>query len=111
MRVVFNNLIPFRGSAAINLFGILFVRNNVYENNKVPDETFIHEKIHTAQIKELGYVFFYIWYFIEWLLLLPFFGKDAYYWISFEREAYDNDSNTKYLENRKHYNWLKYYVN
>ena len=109
MKTIFNNFIPFDGFAAINLFGILFVRNGVYKNNKVPKRTINHESIHTAQIKELGYILFYIWYFIEWLLLLPFFGTNAYYNISFEREAYDNEKNYKYLENRKHYSWFKYY--
>ena len=57
----------------------------------------------------MWYVFFYIWYFIEWLLLLFSVGKDAYYWISFEREAYDNEDNLKYLETRKPFSWFKYY--
>lgn len=109
MKVIFNNWIPFDGFAAINLFGILFVRNNVYKNNSVPKKTINHEKIHTHQMRELGYIFFYIWYFIEWLLLLPLFGTKAYYNISFEREAYDNEKNYKYLEKRKHYSWFKYY--
>jgi hypothetical protein len=109
MKVVFNNIIPFDGFAAINLFGILFVRNGVYKNNRIPSITFRHEKIHTEQIKELGYVFFYVWYFIEWLVQLCLHGKYAYYWISFEREAFDNENNIKYLDNRKHYSWLKYY--
>ena len=109
MKVIINKLIPFPGFAAINLFGVMFVRDGAYRNNKVPPRTFRHESIHTAQMKEMGYIFFYIWYFIEWLLLLPFFGKKAYYNISFEREAYLNQEDLKYLENRKHYSWFKYY--
>ena len=111
MKVIFNNFIPFKGFAAINLFGVFFVRNGVYKNNSLPKKTINHESIHTHQMRELGYIFFYIWYFIEWLLLLPTFGKKAYYNISFEREAYDNERKYKYLENRKHYSWFKYYVN
>jgi hypothetical protein len=47
MKTIFNNFIPFDGFAAINLFGVLFVRNGVYKNNKVPKKTINHESIHT----------------------------------------------------------------
>ena len=109
MKTIVNKYIPFKGFGALNLFGTIFVREGVYKNNKPPKKTLNHEAIHTEQMKELGYIFFYIWYFIEWLLLLPFFGKKAYNWISFEREAYDNDKNFKYLNRRERYNWFKYY--
>ena len=110
MKIIYNNLIPFKGFIAINLFGVLFVRN---EYKKRFDSggfttTLNHESIHTEQIKELGYIFFYIWYFIEWLLRLPF--GNSYYNISFEREAYANEKNIKYLQARKHYSFLKYII-
>ena len=110
MKIIYNNLIPFKGFIAINLFGVLFVRN---EYKKRFDSggfttTLNHESIHTEQIKELGYIFFYIWYFIEWLLRLPF--GNAYYNISFEREAFANEKNRKYLQARKHYSFLKYII-
>lgn len=58
-------------------------------------------------MKEMLYVFFYLWYVIEWLIRL--FGKgNAYRNISFEQEAYSNDDNMKYLDIRKHYAWFKY---
>lgn len=103
MKIIYNNLIPFKGFAAINLFGILFVRKGV----EVSEEMINHEAIHTAQMKEMLYVFFYLWYVIEWVVRL--FGKcDAYRKISFEREAYENDSDIGYLSKRKHFNWLNY---
>ena len=34
--------------------------------------------------------------------------KLAYKNISFEREAYQNQSNLDYLSNRKHYSWFSY---
>lgn len=110
MKVVFNNIIPFPGFAAINLFGVMFVRNGVYRNNKIPKKTYTHESIHTAQMKEMLYIFFYIWYFLEWLVQLCLHGKYAYYWISFEREAYGNEKDDKYLNKRKSYSWLRYYA-
>ena len=109
MKIIYNNLIPFKGFIAINLFGVLFVRNEYkkrFESGGFTT-TLNHESIHTEQIKELGYIFFYIWYFIEWLLRLPF--GNAYYNISFEREAYTNEKNIKYLQTRKHYSFFFFF--
>lgn len=103
MKIIYNNIIPFKGFAAINLFGILFVRNGVKISNKL----ITHESIHTAQMKELGYIFFYIIYLFEWLFRL-FLPGNAYRNISFEKEAYENEYNSNYLKTRKHYaQWRK----
>lgn len=102
MLIIRNKVIPFKGFKAINLFGILFVR----ENAKLDAKTINHEEIHTAQMKEMLYIFFYLWYLIEWLIRL--FGKgNAYRKISFEKEAYNNENDETYLTKRKHYHWLK----
>jgi hypothetical protein len=102
MKIIRNNIIPFSGYKAMNLFGVLFVRGNA----RIDDITLNHEKIHTAQIKEMLYVFFYVWYVIEWLIRLP--KGNAYRNISIEREAYTNDKNPNYLKTRKRYAFLKY---
>lgn len=102
MLIIRNKVIPFKGFKAINLFGILFVR----ENAKLDAKTINHEEIHTAQMKEMLYVFFYLWYVIEWIIRL--FGKgNAYRKVSFEKEAYNNQDDVTYLTKRKHYHWLK----
>lgn len=104
MRVIENTIIPVKGFAAINLFGVLFIRKGV----KVSDRILNHEKIHTAQMKEMLYIFFYLWYFVEWTVRLLFINhKTAYKSISFEREAYSNDDNP-YLSNRRPYYWIRY---
>lgn len=59
-----------------------------------------HEAIHTRQMKELAYIFFYIIYVLEWLVRL-FKPGNAYRNISFKQEAYKNESNLEYLDNRK----------
>mgnify|MGYP000002881445 FL=1 len=66
-----------------------------------------HETIHIKQQEEMLIIPFYIWYVTEWFIKLFFYGKKAYYNISFEREAYDNDDNLSYLSGRKHYAWIK----
>lgn len=119
MKIVYNSLIPFKGFNCINIFGILFVRNE-YKEQPILGETVTHEAIHTKQMQEMGYLLFYILYFVEWLVRLIILGvqrgkysfKDccikAYYNVSFEREAYLWQSDYSYLASRKHYAWLKY---
>lgn len=48
------------------------------------------------------YIGFYLW-----KLLITFNWKRACYSISFEQEAYDNERNLEYLNQRKHGAWLK----
>ena len=102
MKIIYNKVIPFSSFVAINLFGILFVRKEY--KGRVKDTLINHEQIHTAQMKELLYVFFYIIYFFEWIyqLIAPPF-KTAYKDISFEREAKENAKNLNYLKERKHF--------
>ena len=103
MKIIRNKYIPFKGFRAINLFGILFVRGNAIINER----TIRHEAIHTAQMKEMLYIFFYLWYVVEWIIRL-FMKGNAYRNISFEREAYANEEYIDYLESRKRFAWTKY---
>ena len=104
MKIIYNNIIPFPGYKAVNLFGVLFVRKGAV----MKEEDINHEAIHTAQMKEMLYILFYLWYIFEWFIKLFTHGTYAYRNISFEREAYQNEDNLKYLDNRKHYSWTKY---
>lgn len=60
----------------------------------------------------LGLGFFYIWYGIEYLIILCFAKWDKqnerYHDVSFEEEAHNNDGNWDYLEDRKPFAWIKY---
>lgn len=106
MRIIRNNFIPSRGFKAINLFGILFVREDAAMDGK----DFNHEEIHTAQMKEMLYVFFYLWYVTEWLVRLAMRrnARKAYRSRSFEREAYANEKDMGYLGRRRRYSWTGY---
>ena len=111
MKIVENNIIPAPGFLAMNLFGICFVRKASWEKKSEERKriTINHESIHTAQMKELAYIFFYIIYFFEWLARLFINGPSkAYDNISFETEAYDNEKDFEYLGNRRHFaQWRK----
>ena len=67
MKVIYNRLLPVRGFTAINLFGIVFARR---ECRPLSEVTLRHEAIHTRQMRETGYVGFYLIYIAEWLYQL-----------------------------------------
>lgn len=106
MKIIYNKVIPFRGFVAINLFGVLFVRKEY--KGRINARTLNHEGIHTEQMKELLYLFFYLLYVLEWLVRL-FMTGNAYRNISFEREAYSNETNIKYIKERKYFEFIKYW--
>ena len=101
--IIYNKIIPFKGYKAINLFGLIFART------KLSDIDINHERIHTAQMKELLFIFFYIWYLIEWLIRFLIYqnASKAYENIQFEKEAYNNQDNLEYLNNRKFFAFLR----
>lgn len=106
MVLFFKYLVP-KGYVALTLFPFVFVRDKSLINNK---RLMNHEYIHLKQQLELLIILFYFWYVLEFLIRLVHYKSWhlAYVNISFEREAYLNDVNLKYLENRKPYQFLKY---
>ena len=129
-KVIFNDIIPFRGFVVMCLWPFIFVRNSAASHyNTVANN---HEQIHARQQKEMlivgfalaliGFVFglgwwallfvpiFLWWYILEWLIRIPIEGssRQAYRNISFEREAYANEKDLAYLGRRKHFIWLTY---
>lgn len=100
MRIVRNRFIPFKGFKAINLFGVVFMRR---ECGEMGETDLNHELIHSLQMRELWYLGFYILYFAEWLagVLKGKSSDEAYFDISFEREAYRHEGDLKYCERRE----------
>lgn len=91
----------------VAIFPFLFLRNR----NLLQSQNFIqHEKIHFKQQLELLWVFFFLWYIIEfsyhWIKLQSW--EKAYKNVSFEREAYANEHQANYLQNRKTWSFWKY---
>jgi hypothetical protein len=99
---------------AINLFGCVLINKNyqkILQLNQTANNRLIrHESIHTRQGKELLWVFFYLFYVLEFLV--RFFQyrnwNIAYKNISFEREAYLNDGDAGYLQNRKRFAFIRH---
>lgn len=104
MKIIYNKYVPFKGFKAINICGWYFVRDGL----TMTPHDINHEKIHTAQMRELGYIGFYVLYLLEWVYRLVFHTRTAYRGISFEVEAYCHQFDYKYLSNRKRYaQWKK----
>ena len=70
-----------------------------------------HERIHLRQQLELLVVPFYLWYLLEYVYhyLRLRDPKRAYRAISFEREAYANEKDLRYLHRRSFWGFLSYF--
>lgn len=125
LKIKYNNWIPFPGYFAMCVFDTIYIQ----EYNRhlgVNKRTINHEGIHLCQQEDfipnpnnkkwkmyLGGCIFYVLYFIEWLIKLLFsiftLGKvRAYASISFEQEAYNNQYDYNYQDNRRRFGWTKY---
>ena len=108
MITVKNNIIPFKDFTALTFWPFIFVRKD--EEKYYTDVVERHEYIHGEQQKEMLIVLFYVWYGIEWLIKWAYYRNrmTAYKNISFEREAYRNQNDSTYPDNREHYSWIEY---
>lgn len=128
MIVIKNRLIPFGDYTSINLFGIVFTKVEMSE------KSINHERIHTAQFLELAsvtaivvfilrllfgisgwwfltsFITYYAWYIFEYMWISVMHSKQlcAYGDVSFEEEAYANDTNMEYIKQRNAFAWWKY---
>jgi hypothetical protein len=95
-------------TVAFTFFPFIFIADR---NKFLSDPTNLnHEKIHGRQQVEMLLIFFYLWYYTEFLIraLRTGWNDIAYYRISFEREAYRNEKNMEYLSSRSDYSWMNY---
>jgi hypothetical protein len=103
--VVFKYLVP-KGFRGFTFFPFVFLTD---KKDKHP-EVLNHERIHIRQQLELLVIPFFIWYGIEFLIRLVQYKnrREAYYNISFEREAYVKEKDLNYLKKRSFLSFLKY---
>lgn len=99
-------LVP-KGYIGMAVFPFVFLSDKQFKHHV---SLINHEKIHLRQQLELLVIPFFIWYGIEFLIRL-FQYKNwhlAYRNLSFEREAFSNEFNRKYLSKRRFWQFLKY---
>lgn len=94
----------FRGLA---IYPFIFLKDKKLKENK---EVITHENIHLRQQIEMLWIFFFLWYIIEFLIRWIRYknANKAYFNVCFEREAYVNEHNYNYLENKKYWSFTKY---
>jgi len=92
----------------VNLFGTFWTSDPSWIDKYIIN----HERIHTAQQRELLFIPFYVIYLMEWCVRLVRYRnwKEAYYNISFEREAYKHGNDLTYLKSRRHYSWIGFLI-
>lgn len=96
-----------KGFRGITFFPFVFI----VDKEDKSDVVFLnHEKIHIRQQLELLLLLFFIWYGIEFLIRWAQYGDrhTAYRNISFEREAYANEKNLNYFQERPFWRFSHY---
>lgn len=124
MKVIYNKLIPTKGFYAITVIKWIFVREEYkyLDGLSIYNKMINHESIHEQQILDftpetfpswlrytVGNICFYLLYGLEWLFkLIPCLikNKSAYRSLCAEQEAYNNEMDFKYIENRPKLFWL-----
>ncbi|GAA4236318.1 hypothetical protein GCM10022291_20380 [Postechiella marina] len=106
MIIVSKYLVP-RGYLGLTIFPFVFLKRKALRHNAV---LINHERIHLKQQLELFILPFYVFYSVEFFVKFMVYRHWhlAYKNISFEREAYANESNFHYLKQRRFWNFLKY---
>jgi len=106
MIIVSKYLVP-NGYTGFAFFPFVFLKQKHLRNDIC---LLNHEKIHLRQQLELLILPFYVVYMVEFLVRLYQYKiwHLAYRNISFEREAYKNESDLDYLNQRPFWSFLKY---
>lgn len=106
MIVVFKHLF-YKNYVGLSLWPFIILRDASLKKDSV---LLNHERIHLRQQRELLIVPFYLLYSLEGFIrfLIYWDAYRAYQNISFEREAYDNESNLNYLQERSALGFIKY---
>lgn len=108
MPIIVNKYLIGRHFVGITLWPFIVIKDHHLKE----DEVFInHERIHLKQQLELLVVPFYFLYFAEYIIRLFQYrnSRVAYRNISFEREAYQMETELSYLKHRKPWSFTKYF--
>jgi len=99
-------LVP-KGYDGITVFPFIILRTGSMRSNA---DLINHERIHLRQQAEMLVVFFFVWYFVEFVfrLVVKRSYHQAYRAISFEVEAYQNEKDPDYLKSRPFWKFMNY---
>lgn len=81
----------------------------IFSRGEMSDRTKNHERIHWEQYKECLIIGFLVLYGLSYVINLckGMKGPEAYRNIWFEKEAYDNDHDFEYIQNRRWFSWAR----
>jgi hypothetical protein len=99
-------ILSFGFASGICLYPFVLIGKEI----EITDRLLNHERIHLQQQLETLIVPFYLLYFFEFFIRIlqhRNVGK-AYRNISFEKEAYQYESEIEYLDNRKRFAWTEF---
>ena len=107
MILISKYLVP-RGYTGLAVFPFVFLKHKSFKGDSILVN---HEKIHLRQQLELLIIPFYVLYAFEFFIRLIQCRNwyVAYKNLSFEREAYYNEAHMNYLNQRRFWQFLKYY--
>ncbi|NNE31912.1 MAG: hypothetical protein HKN40_06035 [Winogradskyella sp.] len=107
MILISKHIVP-RGYVGITIFPFMFLKYKTLKEDKI---LINHERIHLRQQIELFVIPFFVVYGTEFLLRLIQYKKWhlAYRNISFEREAFKNETDLNFLEKRPCWNFINYF--
>ena len=111
LKKVYNRFIPLRGYVALTQIPFIFVRESArHKYNDVADR---HERIHARQQLEITPLIFDLLYVLFYIIMLIRYRdrRVAYMNNPFEREAYANQDNGRYLSGRSWCSWVRYIRN
>lgn len=105
--ILFSKYFVPKGYSGLAIYPFVFLKSKALKKDGV---LINHEKIHLRQQVEMLVLPFYIIYILEFLFRYIQYRQVylAYKNISFEREAYANESNLNYLKTRSFWQFLKY---
>ena len=105
--LIFSKYLFFSTFNAIAIWPFIILKDKELKNDFI---LINHENIHLHQQREMLWLPFFLFYIIEYFIKLIIYKKPklAYFNLSFEREAYQNEQNLTYLRNRKFWNFLNY---
>jgi len=109
MIIVVNKYLLVKGFKGVSLWPFVILKHKELAKEPV---FMNHERIHLSQQIEMLILPFYLWYSLEFMLRWYQFKNPylAYKNISFEREAYTNESDLNYFRKRHLWNFTVYLV-
>lgn len=100
-------ILPKLSANAMAIFPFILLKNTAQKRDSV---LINHEQIHLQQQLELLVLPFYLLYLLNYCINLIKYRNhyQAYFNISFEKEAYHFEKDLNYLSKRQWYSWIKF---